>query len=69
MEINAIKNMELFLCCFKHTAITLHITVPKTKLKAERPTNKQQLKVCAVKALDFLNSSIKSFDKPLEYIN
>ena len=27
IEINAIRNMELFLCCFKHTAIILHITV------------------------------------------
>ena len=27
IEINAIRNMELFLCCFKHTAIILHISV------------------------------------------
>lgn len=27
MAINAIRNIELCLCCFKHTAIVLHITI------------------------------------------
>lgn len=36
IEINAIRNMELFLRCFKHTAIILHITVYVLQVNAQQ---------------------------------
>src|SRR4029434_9616192 len=45
IEINAIRNMELFLCCFKHTAIILHITV-NTRECQLKPMCSSSLHVC-----------------------
>ena len=45
IEINAIRNMELFLCCFKHTAIILHITVNARECQL-KPMCSSSLHVC-----------------------